>query len=109
MFPGGVNPKQMAGMMRQFGIKNQEIDASEVVITLRNGKKIKIVDPQVQSIEMKGVKTYSVAGREVEEEGYPEEDVQMVMEQTEASREDTLSALKETNGDIAQAILKLKK
>jgi len=109
MFPGGVNPKQMAGMMRQFGIKNQEIDASEVVITLKSGKKIKIVDPQVQSIEMKGVKTYSVAGREVEEEGYPEEDVQMIMEQTECSRIDALDALKETNGDMAQAILKIKK
>jgi len=109
MFPGGVNPKQMAGMMRQFGIKNQEIDAKEVVITLRNGKKIKIVDPQVQSIEMKGVKTYSVAGKEVEEEGYSQEDIDLVSEQAACTKEEALDALKETNGDLVKAILKLKK
>jgi nascent polypeptide-associated complex subunit alpha len=108
MFPGGVNPKQMAGMMRQFGIKNQEIDAKEVVITLKNGKKIKIVEPQVQSIEMKGIKTYSLAGREVIEEEYSKEDVSMVAEQTGVSEEEAKKALIETKGDIAQAILKLK-
>ncbi len=109
MFPGGVNPKQMAGMMRQFGIKNQEIDASEVVITLKSGKKIRIVNPQVQSIEMKGVKTYSVAGREVEEEGYLQEDVDLVSEQAACTKEEALNALKETNGDLVKAIMKLKK
>ncbi len=109
MFPGGVNPKQMAGMMRQFGIKNQEVDAKEVVITLNNGKKIKIVDPQVQAIEMKGIKTYSVAGREVEEEGYPEEDVELVVEQAACTKEEALNALKETDGDLVKAIMKLKK
>jgi nascent polypeptide-associated complex subunit alpha len=109
MFPGGVNPKQMAGLMRQFGIKNQEIDAKEVIIVLKSGKKIKIAEPQVQLIEMKGVKTYSVAGREVEEEGYPEEDVDLVSEQTGCTKEQALDALKETDGDLVKAIMKLKK
>jgi nascent polypeptide-associated complex subunit alpha len=109
MFPGGVNPKQMAGMMRQFGIKNQEVDAVEVVIKLRSGKKIKIVEPQVQLIEMKGVKTYSLAGKEVEEEGFLEEDILMVAEQSGATKEDAVKALTETKGDIAEAIMKLKK
>lgn len=109
MFPGGVNPKQMAGMMRQFGIKNQEVDAVEVVIKLRSGKTIKIVEPQVQLIEMKGVKTYSLAGKEVEEEGFPDEDIAMVAEQTSCTKEEARKALAETKGDIAEAILKLKK
>jgi len=109
MFPGGVNPKQMAGMMKQFGIKNQEIDAKEVVITLNSGKKIKIVNPQVQSIEMKGNKTYTVAGREVEEEGYTEEDIKLVSEQTGCTKEEALDALTENNGDLVKAIMKLKK
>ncbi len=109
MFPGGVNPKQMAGMMRQFGIKNQEVDAKEVIIVLKSGKKIKIVDPQVQLIEMKGVKTYSVAGREVEEEGFLPEDIDLVSEQTGCTKEQALDALKETDGDLVKAIMKLKK
>ena len=108
MFPGGMNPRQMSGMMKQFGIKNQEVDAEEVIIKLKSGKVIKIVEPQVQLIEMKGVKTYSLAGKEVEEEGYPDEDVKMVAEQANVSEEEAKKALTETKGDIAQAILKLK-
>jgi nascent polypeptide-associated complex subunit alpha len=108
MFPGGMNPRQMSGMMKQFGIKNQEVDAEEVIIKLKSGKVIKIVEPQVQLIEMKGVKTYSLAGREVIEEEYSKEDVSMVAEQTGVSEEEAKKALIETKGDIAQAILKLK-
>lgn len=108
MFPGGMNPRQMSGMMKQFGIKNQEVDAEEVIIKLKSGKVIKIVEPQVQLIEMKGVKTYSLAGREVIEEEYSKEDVSMVAEQTGVSEEEAKKALMETKGDIAQAILKLK-
>ncbi|HPM86068.1 MAG: nascent polypeptide-associated complex protein [Candidatus ainarchaeum sp.] len=108
MFPGGMNPRQMSGMMKQFGIKNQEVDAEEVIIKLKSGKVIKIVEPQVQLIEMKGVKTYSLAGREVIEEEYSKEDVSMVAEQAGVSEEEAKKALIETKGDIAQAILKLK-
>lgn len=109
MFPGGVNPKQMAGMMKQFGIKNQDVDAVEVVIKLRSGKKIKIVDPQVQLIEMKGVRTYSLAGKEVEEEGLLDEDIDMVAEQASCTKEEAKEALTETDGDLVKAIMKLKK
>ncbi|OQA31863.1 MAG: Nascent polypeptide-associated complex protein [archaeon ADurb.Bin336] len=108
MFPGGMNPRQMSGMMKQLGIKNTEVEAEEVIIKLKNGKTIKILEPQVQLIEMKGVKTYSLAGKEVEEEGYPDEDVKMVAEQANVSEEEAKKALTETKGDIAQAILKLK-
>jgi len=109
MFPGGVNPKQMGQMMKRFGIKNAEIDAKEVIIILNNGKKLRIANPQVQSIEMQGNKTYTIAGKEIEEGGVPEEDIQMVAEQTGASKENAKKALEETNGDIAEAIMKLKK
>ena len=88
MFPGGMNPRQMSGMMKQLGIKNTEVEAEEVIIKLKNGKTIKILEPQVQLIEMKGVKTYSLAGKEVEEEGYPDEDVKMVAEQANVSEEE---------------------
>lgn len=108
MFPGGVNPKQMGQMMKRFGIKNEEIDAKEVVIVLNSGKKLVIENPQVQAIEMQGTKTYTIAGAVREESGVPDEDVQMVAEQTGVSKEKAKKALEENKGDIAAAILALK-
>ncbi|MEI7962190.1 MAG: nascent polypeptide-associated complex protein [archaeon] len=109
MFPGGVNPKQMGQMMKRFGIKNEEIDAKEVVITLNSGKKLIIESPQVQAIEMQGTKTYTVAGKAREESGVPEDDILMVAEQTGASKEEAKKVLEENGGDIAAAIITLKK
>ncbi len=109
MFPGGVNPKQMAQMMKRMGIKNEELEAKRVVIELDGGKKIIIEAPSVQSIEMQGQKTYTIAGKETEEKEIPQEDIKMVVEQTGASEEDAKKALEENDGDIAEAILKLKK
>ncbi len=108
MFPGGVNPKQMGQMMKRFGIKNEEIDAKQVVIVLNSGKKLVIDNPQVQSIEMQGTKTYTIAGTAKEESGVPEEDIQMVAESAGVTKEKAKQALTENNGDIAAAILSLK-
>ncbi len=109
MFPGGVNPKQMSQMMKQFGIKNQELDAKEVIITLGNGNKIVFDKPQIQCIEMRGEKTYTIAGATREVSGVPQEDIDMVAEAAGVSKEEAKKALIESNGDIAEAILKLKK
>jgi len=108
MFPGGVNPKQMGQMMKRMGIKNEELDAKEVTILLNDGTKIKFENPQVQAIEMQGSKTYTIAGETTEEKTVPEEDIAMVAEQTGASKPEAKKALEEANGDIAEAILKLK-
>jgi len=109
MFPGGVNPKQMGQMMKRFGIKNEELDVKEITMVLKNGKKLFFEEPQVQTIEMQGTRTYTVAGNPKELSGVPEEDVAMVAEQTGASKADAKTALEEANGDIAEAIIKLKK
>ena len=109
MFPGGINPKQMGQMMKRMGIKNDELDAKEVIIFLNNGKKIRIENPQVQSIEMQGNKTFTVAGNATEESGVPQEDIDLVAEQTGVSKENAKKALEAANGDIAEAIIELKK
>jgi nascent polypeptide-associated complex subunit alpha len=109
MFPGGVNPKQMGQMMKRFGIKNEELDVKEITMTLKNGKKLLFEEPQVQMIEMQGNKTYTIAGDAKEISGVPQEDIDMVKEQTGASESEVKKALQETNGDIAAAIMKLKK
>jgi nascent polypeptide-associated complex subunit alpha len=107
MFPGGINPKQMGRMMKQMGIKNDELDAKEVIITLSDGKKIVFDAPSVQMIEMQGQKTYTISGSQREETSVPEDDIKLVAEQASVSEEEAKEALEETNGDIAEAISKL--
>ena len=112
MFPGmgGMDPRKMKMMMRQLGIKSEEIDAKRVIFELENGKLV-IEDPQVSAIDMQGQKTYTVVGTATtttSEESVPEEDVKMVAEQAGVSEKDAKKALEETNGDIAEAISKLK-
>ena len=109
---GGMNPSQMKSMMRQMGIKSEELEAERVIIELRGGKRLVFDDPQVTGIDMKGQTTYTLAGTPREEgaEGkIPQEDVEMVASQAGASAEDAEKALTETRGDIAEAIAKLKK
>jgi len=108
MFPGGVNPKQMGQMMKRFGIKNEELEAKRVIIELENGKKIVFEKPSVQSIEMQGSKTYTIAGSSTEEHTIPEEDIKMVAEQAGVSEKKAKEQLEKDGGDIAQAILHLK-
>jgi nascent polypeptide-associated complex subunit alpha len=108
MFPGGVNPKQMAQMMRQMGIKVEEIKTEKVIFELEDGKKLVFTQPQIQAMVMQGKKTYTLIGEGVEEDSIPENDIKMVAEASGKTYEEAKKALEETNGDIAEAIMKLK-
>lgn len=110
MFPGmgGMNPRQMQQMMKQLGIKSSELDAKKVTIELKNGNNIVFDEPSVSAIDMHGKKTYTLMGSEREEKGISEEDVKIVAEQTGAAEKEARKALEET-GDLAEAIMKLKK
>src|SRR3989338_9118708 len=105
---GKMDPKQMQRMMQQLGIKSQEIPAVRVIIE-QNGKKIVIEEPNVTAIEMQGQKTYTIIGKEKIEESLSKEDIEMVAEQGNVSREIAQKVLEENQGDIAKAISKLKK
>ncbi|MBR9682907.1 MAG: nascent polypeptide-associated complex protein [Candidatus Aenigmarchaeota archaeon] len=104
-----MGSRQMEKMMKQMGIQNEIVDAVEVIIKGKD-KEIVISNPQVTKITMQGQDTYQVVGEVSEKsaESFSEEDVKMIVEQTGASEEEAKSALEET-GDIAEAILKLKK
>jgi len=104
---GGMDPKQMQKMMKQMGINTVEIDAKRVVIET-DSENIVITEPSVTQIEMQGQKSYQISGKVSTEQAIKEDDVKMIMEQAGVSREDALAALKEANGDIAEAIMKLK-
>ena len=103
---GGMNPKKMQAMMKQLGIKQEEIDAKRVVIERDSGTII-IENPSVSKVEMQGRETWQISGDTKEEEsGVSEGDVKLVAEKTGKSEEDARKALEETE-DIAEAILKL--
>jgi len=103
---GGIDPKQMSSIMKKMGIKTEEIEAEEVVI--KGKRTIVIKEPKVTQIDMQGQKTFQIAGR-IEESEEKGNDADLVMEQTGATREEAERALEETKGDIAEAILRLKK
>ena len=110
MFPmKGMSPKQMKRMMKQLGIKMQELEGvKEVVIRFEN-KEIVIREPIVTAIVAMGEKSYQIVGKEEVREvlNIPEEDIKLVMEQTGVDYETAKKALEETKGDLAEAILKL--
>jgi len=114
MFPGmgglgNMNPKQMQKIMRQFGIKNEEIAAKKVVFELEDGRTLVIDEPNVTAIDMKGQKTYTVMGEAREEKkGIPAEDIEMVAKQANVDKKKAEAALKKAEGDIATAIVELK-
>ncbi len=106
----GMNPRQMKRLMRQMGIKMEELeDVSEVVIRLPD-REVVIRDPTVTIMTVQGEKTYQIVPGL--EEVKPilkisEEDVKLVMEQAGVDRETAKKALEESGGDLAEAILKL--
>jgi len=104
---GGIDPKQMAGMMKKMGIKTETIDAKEVII--KGQKTIVIKNPTVTVVDMQGQKTYQIMGTAEEKKEENREDLDLVMEQAGATEDEARGALDEAEGDIALAILKLKK
>ncbi len=102
----------MKQAMKKMGVQQTEIEAEEVIIKTKD-KELVITEPQVSKVNMMGQETFQVMGsvHERERSGGSEissEDISTVAEQTGASEEDAEKALKETKGDIAEAIIKLK-
>ncbi|MBU1199461.1 MAG: nascent polypeptide-associated complex protein [Nanoarchaeota archaeon] len=112
MIPG-MNPRQMKQAMKRMGIQQEDLDAKEVIIRLED-KEIVISNPNVSKVNMMGQDTYQIVGEESirELDATPdinEDDIQTVVEQTGASEEDAKAAIEECKGDLAEAIMKLKK
>ena len=94
--------------MKQLGINIKDIEGVEEVIIRTKDKEYIFRDVEVTVMEAQGQKTYQIIGNpEIKDRGLPEEDIKLVMEKTGKSREEAEKALKESNGDIAEAIMKL--
>ena len=117
-----INPKKMQAMMKQLGIKQEDIDAERVIIEKSDGKII-IEEPSVVKVNMQGQETFQISGNireESIEEGSEEEgesdeenkvqldkDIQTIMEKTGKNKEEVALALEKNEGDIAATILEL--
>jgi len=109
MFPGGMNPAKMQGMMKKMGISQTQLPVRRVVFEMDEGNLV-IEDPSVIRIMMQGQESFQVTGEAVEEsaEVFSTEDVTMVVSQSGKSEDEVRAALEESDGDIAEAILALR-
>jgi nascent polypeptide-associated complex subunit alpha len=110
MMPGRMNPRQMNQMMKRLGIQVKEIENVKKVIIQTDKKEYIFDGAEVTVMDAQGQKTYQITGKPrivSKEEEIPKEDIDLIVEQTGKSKEEAIKALKETKGDIAEAILKL--
>ena len=111
MIPG-INPRDMQKAMKRLGIKQEEVEALEVIIRTAD-REIIIANPQVSKVNMMGQETFQVSGIIDErplssEPEISEDDIKTVAEQTGASDKEAKRAIEKNNGDLAKAIMDLK-
>ncbi len=107
MIPG-MNPNQLKKIMKMLNAK--ELDVSEVIFHMSDGSKKKVESPEVTVMNLMGEKIIQVKGELQDVEEKPkitDDDIKLVAEKAQVSEEEARRALEETNGDIAEAILKL--
>jgi len=130
MIPGGPkNQRQMELMMRRMGMTTEEVpDVQEVIVRTRSKEHV-FRAPEVTILTVQGVRTYQVVGKPeirpisagtpsatsasapsaapAAPSGPPEEDIRLVMEQANVSREEAIEALFQAKGQPAEAILQI--
>jgi nascent polypeptide-associated complex subunit alpha len=104
-----INQRQLEKAMKRMGMQATQIDADEVVIKTPE-KDIIINNPSVTLMNAMGQQSFQIIG-DVEEKGkekFIDEDVKIVMEKAGVGEAAAKKALEE-EGDIASAILRLKR
>jgi nascent polypeptide-associated complex subunit alpha len=121
----GMSPKQMARMMKKMGISQDDLKGVKEVIIRFDDKEWVIPNAQVAVVKQAGSESYQVSGSKTErplttgvsvdsdmepepEIEVPIEDAALVAGQTGVDIETATQALKDTKGDLAAAILKLR-
>ncbi len=112
MFPG-MNPRDVQRAMKQLGVKQVEIPATQVIIRTAD-KDIIIREPSVQKVNMMGQESFQISGEVIEQSRssvpeISEDDVKTVMEQANVDRKTALQAISAAQGDLAEAIMELGK
>lgn len=116
-----MNPKRLQAMMRQMGIEVEDIDDVQEVIIKTPTREIVFRDATVSKMTAQGSTTWQIAGTPEEraatggssEPAAPvklevsEEDVDLVAQQANVSKDVARKALEDANGQPAEALVKL--
>ena len=108
-----MNPRKVQQMMKQMGIQQQDVEATEVIIRTAD-KELIISNPSVQKVNMMGQINFQISG-EIEERSLAttpeinEDDIKTVMDQANCSEEEAKKAIENAEGDLAEAIMNLTK
>lgn len=116
-----MGQRDVRRMMDRMGINAKELPEVKEVIFRTPTKELVVTNPSVTALEIQGQKIYQVVGEGVEErplqtpptptstpqETILEEDVQLVALQAGVGIEEARGALRESQGDLAKAILLL--
>lgn len=98
-------------MMDRMGINMKEMPGVEEVVIFTSAKEIHIRGAQVSEINAQGNRIFQVMGdvEEVEKakETFSDEDILLVQQQANVSKEKAVMALEESDGEVAKAILRL--
>lgn len=102
----------MRRMLDKMGLEMKEMDSVEEVIIKTDTKELYLIKPQVVEMKGKDSTIFQVVASDVEERkkeipSFKEEDVILVMQQANVTKEKAIQSLIDSKGDIAQAILGL--
>ena len=105
----GMNPKEIEKAMKKLGIKQETIEASEVIIKTKD-KELVIKNPEIVKMNAMGQESLQITGKLEERSiGISEDDIKTVIEQTKVDYNTAKKTLESNKGDLAQTILEFQK
>ncbi len=109
MFKGN---RQVRRMLDRMGLNMTELNGVQEVIIKTKDKEIIIKGPTVAELKAQDSTIYQIIASEIEEKAlerkkFTEDDIMLVAQQANVSKEEAIKALEDADGDLAKAILSL--
>jgi len=112
---GAMGTREATRMMQRMGMQVKEVERAREVVIITNDRRIIIEEPSVAALTLQGQQVYQITGgRQREEalakaEAVSDEDARLVADQSGVSLDEAKKALEASGGDLASAIIQLKK
>jgi nascent polypeptide-associated complex subunit alpha len=102
----------MSRMLDKMGLEMKDLGNIEEVIIKTETKELYLIKPQVVEMKGKDSTIFQVVATDIEEKeretpSLKDEDIILVMQQANVTREKAIQALVDAKGDLAKAILNL--
>ena len=104
--------REMRRMLDKMGLEMKDLGNIEEVIIKTETKELYLIKPQVLEMKGKDSTIFQVVATDIEEKeretpSLKDEDIILVMQQANVTREKAIQALVDAKGDLAKAILNL--